>query len=617
MFKVVVYFILLFSFSLCTTSLFAQGVPDTIGDIDAPVDTSAMYKKLYNYSKDKKLAYFLFRAVFNPPSKKEKVKSKSAKIVKVPEKKYRGKIIRNIITLSLDPFGTNINDTSKQAHNFFQKGGNKIHVQSRRQTILNYLLFKVHDPIDPLELLESERLLRGTTFIRDARIIVQPVAGTRDSFDILIITQDYWSIRFSVDATESRVRYRLTEKNMMGWGHEFDNRLTDKLKTSSPLYLDGSYSIPNVRNTYISPEIYYGTSPDNNVQGIKINRPFYSPLTKMAGGIELLTRAETDSLRFRDDTVYNYTFNSFVFDTWVGYSIPLFHGETDEERTTRLIAAIRYSRIRYPKLTPDVEQVNNYFSQSDFYLGSLSLASRKYIRERYVLKFGEIEDVPEGNKITLTSGIENKQEGYKYYFGIDGAISRYFPSLGYVYLGSGYSSFVDGNKFVGSTVYTQVIYFSPLSQFGRWRVRQFATLNFIYGVNRKENEFLYLNNDNGLPGYKGDLPEGTSKLVLVYQSVLYTPYVFLGFRFAPIVIVGAGYVGGYNQSVFHSKLYQLYGVGLLVKNELLVLNTFQVTLAFYPILPAGGAGIKFNPVSLDEKRFKDFDITRPDVTPFE
>ncbi|MBL0341372.1 MAG: hypothetical protein IPP71_10770 [Bacteroidetes bacterium] len=404
--------------------LAAQNVPEKIDDIDAPVDTAVFYKKLYNYSQNKKFIYFLYKSVFNPPVRSTKTKSKKAKISVLPEKKYKGKIIRKITVQSLDPFGSSIHDTTHKPHSVVQKGGNYVHIKSKSRAIKNYLLIKENDKIDPLKLEESERLLRSTGFLREAKLIVQPVKGTRDSFDILVVTQDYWSLRPSITASTSKVRYRIRENNFGGFGHIFDNRITDNLKSSDPLILDGSYKIPTLSNTYISPTLFYGTSPDNNIQGITVDRPFFSPLTRVAGGLELLTKAVSDSIQFTEDTIYNYNNRSFVADIWLGYSWRLLKGETDEEKSTRIVTALRYSRLRYLSLDPDNEEIVNYFSKSDFYLASISLSSRKYMKERYIFRFGEIEDVPDGHKLTFTTGIENRNNGSRYYFGVYGAGAR-------------------------------------------------------------------------------------------------------------------------------------------------------------------------------------------------
>lgn len=597
--------------------LSAQNVPDSTVDFDAPLDTAKFYKKLFDYSKDRKFLYMLYRSVFNPPVRTVATKKKKSKIVAVPVNRYKGKVIRKISVVNLEPFGSSIDDTSHKPHSVVQKGGNFLHIKTHNWVIKNYLLLKENDVIDPLKLEESERLLRSSGFLREAKITVVPVPGTRDSFDLHVLSQDYWSIRPDITLTSSRVRYRLIETNFGGFGHVFDNRVTDMLNESSPLILDGSYTVPTIGNTFISPSIYYGTSPENNIRGLRIERPFITPLSRVAGGLDLLSRSHSDSIRFSDDTLYYYNFKSFVSDIWLGYSWKLMHGETDEERSTRLVTALRYSRLRYPTLTPDNELVQNHFSNSDFYLASISISSRKYIKEKYIFKFGEIEDVPVGNKITFTTGLENRNDGQRSYYGVFGATGRYVKKVGYLYGGIGYSTFVKKNDLFKGEASAEFIYFTPLSKIGTWWTRQFVNFNFVYGINRDADEYIRLNGDIGIPGYKYEFPYGTSRMILTYQAVLYTPYEFLGFRFAPILIAGIGIVGDYNASALKGRVYQAYGLGILIKNELLVLNTFQVTAAFYPVIPSGGSAIRFNPVKLNESRFRDFDITRPSVSTFE
>ncbi|MBK8872516.1 MAG: hypothetical protein KBH11_02130 [Bacteroidia bacterium] len=609
--------ILIIYFVILHTPSIAQVNDSLYDELDAPVDTAYFYKKLYNYSKNRKAAYFLYKSVFNPPkwvnaTKKTKKKSKND-----PLRKFENKIIRKIEVISLDPTGTSISDTSRHPHSVLQKTVNKIHIESRRRTILNYVLIKRNDSLDILLLKESERLLRSTGFIRDVRMELRAVSGTRDSVDIYIYSQDYWSIRPDIVASTSRVKYSVNDRNFLGFGHLFDLKVTDLLKESSPPILDGSYTVPSLGTSYVSPKFYYGTSEENNIRGIVINRPFYSPLTQWAGGLDLYSRVYTDSIRFTSDTIIKYFYRSFTTDFWAGYSANLRKGITVEERSTRLVSAVRFSRTRYPKVTPGTDQLKELFSGGELYLASLSFSARKYVTDKYIFKFGDVEDVPDGRKLTLTSGVEKRFTGSRFYVGIAGALGSYFENIGYLYSGIGFGAFVQNDKKTIGLIRTEFIYFSPLLKMNRWYLRNFIETRFIYGVNRASNEFLYLNTDDGIPGYREEIPKGSSRLTLTFQSVLFSPVEFLGFRFAPIVLAGYGLIGDYNQTVFGSKLYQTYGLGLLIKNELLVLNTFQITFAIYPILPQGGIDYRFNPVKLSEDRFRDFDISRPGIEPFQ
>jgi hypothetical protein len=167
------------------------------------------------------------------------------------------------------------------------------------------VLFKKFDKADPLKFTESERLLRATGYIRDAKIIVKPVPDGGDSVDVEIFTQDYWSIQPYITATTSKVRYRAEENNFVGLGHTLDLRVTDQLNEGAPLYLDARYKVPTIGRTYISPSVFYGTSADNNIRGLSINRPFYSALTRVAAGFDILSVSENDSTQLEFDTSYH------------------------------------------------------------------------------------------------------------------------------------------------------------------------------------------------------------------------------------------------------------------------------------------------------------------------
>ena len=48
------------------------------------------------------------------------------------------------------------------------------------------------------------------------------------------------------------------------------------------------------------------------------------------------------------------------------------------------------------------------YSGEDFYLGEIGISARKYVQDRYIFKFGVIEDVPVGKVYELTGGYQVK-----------------------------------------------------------------------------------------------------------------------------------------------------------------------------------------------------------------
>ena len=60
------------------------------------------------------------------------------------------------------------------------------------------------------------------------------------------------------------------------------------------------------------------------------------------------------------------------------------------------------------------------------------------------------------------------------------------------------------------------------------------------------------------------------------------------------------------------KVYSQIGLGVLIKNENLVMNTFQLSLSFFPVIPGIGNNVfKLNTFKTADFGFRDFEIGKP------
>ena len=72
-------------------------------------------------------------------------------------------------------------------------------------------------------------------------------------------------------------------------------------------------------------------------------------------------------------------------------------------------------------------------------------------------------------------------------------------------------------------------------------------------------------------------------------------------------MVGSKLSGFKDQHVFAQ-----FGAGFLIKNDYLVYNTFQFSVAFYPTIPGEGKNIfKINVIATTDFGFRDFIIGKP------
>jgi hypothetical protein len=155
-------------------------------------------------------------------------------------------------------------------------------------------------------------------------------------------------------------------------------------------------------------------------------------------------------------------------------------------------------------------------------------------------------------------------------------------------------------------------YFTGLIEMGKWKFRQFVKPQFTMGINRFASDSLTLNDGYGLDGFRTTALKGTSRLLLTLQSQAYAPWNFIGFRFGPYLTYSMGMLADDVSGFKHSKVYSQIGIGVLIKNENLVFNAFQLSLSFYPIIPELGNNIfKMNSYSTADFGFRDFEIGKP------
>jgi len=586
-----------------------------------PTDTASFYRDMYHYSKDHKLLYVLYRAVFNvPPDPLHPVKDKNKRLKKSIPDSLAGRTIRNISVYAFEPFGTKITDTLTFPHSFVQKVGNGIHIKTQDRIIRNYLLFSEGQTLDLFTISESERLLRQSDFIRNAIIMVDPVEGSSDSVDVKVFAQDKWTLAATVTASTSMTRVRFTEYNFLGLGHRFRNKVEYQYRgdDNSPLLWEGSYLVPNIQNTYISTGVTYQFSPNDDKWGVFVERPFYSALANWAGGISYDGRSLKDSIKFFDQPYSQYKYISTSSNVWAGRSFRLRQGPTPEEKSTRLVLSGGYTRTRYNDLTSESSEVISYFKPVDLYLASLGFSNRRYYTDRYIFDFGELEDVPTGRIAQVTAGYETKGETGRIYTGFTLGASEYVGHHGYLLGQLSFGSFYDQHRFTQGVSKAEVFAFSRLFKLGSWRIRWFGYTSLTYGLHRLGNETISLVKNEGVPGYKYGDPSGVSRFTASMRIMFFNPFEVIGFKFTPLLFGGIGMIGGTNAALFTSKVYPGFGAGFAISNVYLVDADFELLIGFYPTIPGTeNTGIRLNPINIWNFSFRDYEFGRPSVLPFD
>ena len=586
-----------------------------------PKDSLKFYKDVNAFSKKNKITKFLNRLIFRPIPTVEVKKRIKANVkryrIQKPYSIYEGKTIRKIYIETLDPFGQSIADTVVGPKNKLVKLGNAVHIKTQRNIIRNSLIIRENQTFDSLKVRESERLIRIKGSVQDVAFYVIETAKNSDSVDIYIRELDKWSIVPRVSFSGTQATLILLDKNILGFGHEFQNGMTWYHTIGDNAY-NTNYYIPNIRNSFVTANLYYGTDQYRNFsKSVAVNRAFYSPLTKWAGGVNFSQFFRNDSI----ETLTNYyepqRFKYNLQDYWLGNAVQLVKGSTVHERSTNFITAVRFLRIRYLEFPLPEKDIFRIYTDENFYLGSVGISTRKYVQDKYIFRFGITEVVPVGKVINLTGGYQVKNNVGRVYTDLRVAYGNYYE---WGYLSSSFEYGVYFNKAhqQQGAFLANATYFTNIFEIGNWKFRQFLKPQLMLGINRFAYDSLTLKDGYGLDGFSSSSLIGTKRILLTVQTQSYAPWNLIGFRFGPFFTCSAGMLGNAENGFSRSRLYSQIGFGVLIKNENLVINAFQLSFSFYPLVPGSGQNIfKFNAVRTTDFGMRDFEIGKPGAIVFQ
>ena len=557
----------------------------------------------------------MYGMIFKPvarPQKKKVRKKGYKKLIQKPYSAFEGKTIRHINIETLDPFGYSISDTSAAPKNSFVKNANKIHIKSQNFTIRNLLLIHQNQTFDSLLVKESERLVRSRGYVTDVSFFVKATAQNSDSVDILIRELDKWSFVPKGTFSTSRIFMNLTDKNFLGLGHESSNGFA-WYNANHDFAYNIKYFIPNIRNTYINTTLHYTKDQyKNTIKSFAVDRPFFSPFAKWAAGA-YFTQARKDSIRKNDTLSMPWRFKFNAQDYWAGNAIRIFKGNTEGHRTTNFITAVRFSRVRYLEKPADLIDMDQKFANENFYLATIGISTRKYVQDKFIFRYGITEDVPIGRVFSLTGGYQEKNNMSRSYLGARISMGNYYR-WGYLSSNYEFGTFIRASHTEQEILSASVIYFTGLIELGKWKFRQFAKPQVMIGINRFSLDSLTLNDGYGMDGFNSTSLSGTSRLLFTLQTQSYSPWNLFGFHFGPFLIISLGMLGDPGTGFRNNKVYSQIALGILIKNEHLVFNTFQISIAFYPLIPGRGQDIfKMNSIKTTDFSFRDFEIGKPSV----
>ena len=604
---------LILFFCICIISL--KGKAQTV---EKKADSISIYQDINDLSKKSKFSRFVYKLIFKESALKAEnlVPFKPKKAEKAVKKHQEGKIIRNITIETLDPFGYSVTNEKKVPKRKLENFGNSVHIKTKEITIRNIMLFKKNDKLDSKLLLESERLIRSQRYIREVKIVPVDIPKNKDSIDIKIRVLDSWTLIPTGSLSSSESSAKLTERNILGFGHLISGNIKNRFDTKERAVY-AQYSINNIKNTYFRFDLDYANDYNNDSKrSININRPFYSVITKNAGGFYFENRLRTEQFPVLDTISLqkvSYDFQEY----WYGRAFKINSKSNPERYFTNLVLALTYNQKDYGRLPEATLDPSNYFSNEKNWIGMIGVSRQKFYQDTFVFNYNITEDIPYGENIALIIGHQEKNSNSRMYTGLSVSYGKKC-SFGYASGFAEWGSFYDAGFTEQTTFKLGFNYFSPLINLGNWRFRQFVKPTYVWGNNRDESfkDRLNLLESDGLPGFNNRL-NGTQKWTLSFQTQSYIPGSWYGFRFSPYFNMTFGSLAN-EKALFSSKVYSKFSIGALINNDFLVFNSFQISFSYYPTIPFEGDGInKFNSFENTNLSLYDFQLSKPGYIRYE
>jgi hypothetical protein len=489
---------------------------------------------------------------------------------------HTGKKIRNIDIQQLNVFGANINNPASSDTKKIENLLNKTHTNTNENIIRKNLLFSKGDTISPLALSDNERILRQLSFINDAKIIIVPV--TDDEVDIVVLTKDVYSLGGSYSYKGlKKGSLSVFEKNLAGIGHELGVEIPWNTDSTGSPGFGVHYYVNNIRKSFLNMNLYYSNALGTETYGFSLSRSLVSSATKYAGGIsvkQMLTKEDLDTMLVPAPLKYS------IHDYWIARSFLI-----NRESVSRIIIGARYTNNNVfdrPYILP-----GSYYALQNYkiFLGTAAFSVQKYYKTKLIYSYGRTEDIPHGGLAKITLGREINEFQDRNYMGTEISIGGSIKELGYFYYSAGFGTFLTGKNTEQGVLSVNLKYFSNILSLGNHMIRNFVNMEYTRGFDRNTDEFLVVNDNNGFSGFSNDSINGKQRLSVSLETVLFSPVDIYGFKFAFFSFADLSLLSQTNEVLGNGYSISSIGLGIRIRNDNMVFNTFQIRLGFFPDAP--------------------------------
>jgi len=483
---------------------------------------------------------------------------------------HEGKKIRKVLFNNIDVFNENNPDENNSLYRFL----NKLHINTQPIVIRSQLLFEEGDRVDSQKIEESARILRTRNYLTTAYIL--PEADCGDSIDILVVTQDSWSLEpevsFSQNADDSESGFAISDDNVLGSGNSVSIGYEKDADRSSIRY---SFSNPHFLNKPLSVKLSFAETSDGDNSSVNISRPFYSLNTPWSAGVQLEDNSEISIIRAGGDVINEYRHQEIYQEAFFGVATDI-----TPAHTQRLYVGLTKEEDDFFEIDETVLGIPEYRKAVYPWIG-YQFIENKFGVFKNVNQIQRAEDIALGLNIDFRVGyggtsLDSADELFRYKGKITNVLdvsASHILEMSAEFDGR-YNS--DSSNMDSSVIGGELAYSYFINDKNRWYLRA----RYDVGQDLLQHEELTVGDIIGLRGYPTDFQRGRKRYIINVERRYFSDiHLFNLVRMGGVVFLDAGRAWGNNDGASSPVLVDV-GFGLrLSSSKVRVGNVIHIDVA--------------------------------------
>lgn len=431
---------------------------------------------------------------------------------------------------------------------------NAVHTLSKEYLIQDELLLGPGDEIDPVKLLETERVLRGSRLF--SNVSVTPERVGLDSVDIRVVTRDQWSLRpdilFGTGGGITNVGLRLSELNLFGAATQV--MVQGLYRTENEIGWEGAVQLSQRRlfRSQVDGVLRVQANRFRTDQRLEFTKPYRNLETPWAFSVRGANAYGSDFAYLPDTTVL-LPFHERDVRGWISQA----YGTPDR---LFMSASARLSDIR--RTMPASRQA---FDNAGHLLVGFASIRQSFTRSAFLDGY-ETEDVMEGGwgSVTLGRVFASASGGQSMWYVAGTGEQSWFPNPS-VYL---FGSITAGSGFAerAQPRYTYL----EVQGLGHWRMSDHlvvaARLRSQTAWNWQAYRQLILDFESGLRGYDANKLAGDNRMIGNVEVRWFPQWKFWVLGVSTVAFYDIGSVWNQGVGVFDARFRSAVGLGFRLHN---------------------------------------------------